>query len=101
MSSTAPHQALYRRWRAQRFSEIVGQTAVVETLRNAVRTDRVSHAILFVGPSVNLAAVERVAEQLDSGPPEQHGGMLVVPKLGPTPPGFPRRPGMARKRPLA
>jgi DNA polymerase-3 subunit gamma/tau len=50
VSSTAPHQALYRRWRAQTFSEIVGQTAVVETLRNAVRSDRVSHAILFVGP---------------------------------------------------
>jgi len=50
VSSTAPHQALYRRWRAQRFSEIVGQTAVVETLQNAVRSDRVSHAILFVGP---------------------------------------------------
>jgi DNA polymerase III subunit gamma/tau len=50
VSSTAPHQALYRRWRAQTFSQIVGQEAVVETLRNAVRTDRVSHAILFVGP---------------------------------------------------
>ena len=50
MSSTTPHQALYRRWRAQTFSQIVGQEAVVETLRNAVRTDRVSHAILFVGP---------------------------------------------------
>ena len=50
MSSTVPHQALYRRWRAQTFSQIVGQEAVVETLRNAVRTDRVSHAILFVGP---------------------------------------------------
>ena len=49
-ASTAPHQALYRRWRAQTFSDIVGQTAVVETLRNAVRTDRVSHAVLFVGP---------------------------------------------------
>jgi len=47
---TAPHQALYRRWRAQTFAEIVGQTAVVETLRNAVRAGRVSHAILFVGP---------------------------------------------------
>jgi len=46
----APHQALYRRWRAQTFAEIVGQTAVVETLRNAVRAGRVSHAILFVGP---------------------------------------------------
>ena len=49
-ATTAPHQALYRRWRAQTFSEIVGQSAVVETLRNAVRTDRVSHAVLFVGP---------------------------------------------------
>jgi DNA polymerase-3 subunit gamma/tau len=49
-STTAPHQALYRRWRAQTFAEIVGQTAVVETLRNAVRSDRVSHAVLFVGP---------------------------------------------------
>ena len=50
MTSPVPHQALYRRWRAQTFSQIVGQEAVVETLRNAVRTDRVAHAILFVGP---------------------------------------------------
>ena len=50
MTTTVPHQALYRRWRAQTFAEIVGQAAVVETLRNAVRTDRVSHAVLFVGP---------------------------------------------------
>ena len=49
-SRPRPQQALYRRWRAQRFAEIVGQQAVVETLRNAVRTDRVSHAVLFVGP---------------------------------------------------
>jgi DNA polymerase-3 subunit gamma/tau len=50
VTSTVPHQALYRRWRAQTFAEIVGQEAVVETLRNAVRSDRVGHAILFVGP---------------------------------------------------
>jgi DNA polymerase-3 subunit gamma/tau len=50
VTSTVPHQALYRRWRAQTFGEIVGQEAVVETLRNAVRADRVSHAVLFVGP---------------------------------------------------
>jgi DNA polymerase III subunit gamma/tau len=50
VTSIVPHQALYRRWRAQTFAEIVGQDAVVETLRNAVRTDRVAHAILFVGP---------------------------------------------------
>jgi DNA polymerase III subunit gamma/tau len=50
VTSPVPHQALYRRWRAQTFNQIVGQEAVVETLRNAVRADRVSHAILFVGP---------------------------------------------------
>jgi DNA polymerase-3 subunit gamma/tau len=49
-ASIAPHQAIYRRWRAQTFSEIVGQGPVVETLRNAVRAGRVSHATLFVGP---------------------------------------------------
>jgi 16S rRNA (guanine527-N7)-methyltransferase len=58
-------------------------------------------AILFVGPAVDIGAVARAAEQLGGGEPEDHGGLLVVPKLGPTPPGFPRRPGMARKRPLA
>ncbi len=50
MNAAVPHQAIYRRWRAQTFGEIVGQEAVVETLRNAVRTDHVAHAILFVGP---------------------------------------------------
>ncbi|KRT62881.1 MAG: polymerase III subunit gamma and tau, DNA polymerase III subunit gamma/tau protein [Chloroflexi bacterium CSP1-4] len=46
----AAHQALYRRWRAQRFDQIVGQTAVVETLRNGVRLGRLAHGFLFVGP---------------------------------------------------
>ncbi len=50
MSSTAPHQAIYRRWRAQTFGQIVGQQAVVETVRNGVRSGRTSHAYLFVGP---------------------------------------------------
>ena len=50
MTAEIPHQALYRRWRAQTFSEIVGQEAVVATLRNAVATGRVAHAILFTGP---------------------------------------------------
>lgn len=50
MSSTEQHQAIYRRWRAQTFGQIVGQQAVVETLRNAVRSGRTAHAYLFVGP---------------------------------------------------
>ena len=58
-------------------------------------------AVLLVGPSADPAAVARVSEQLGGGEPEEHPGILVVPKLAPTPPGFPRRPGVARKRPLA
>jgi DNA polymerase-3 subunit gamma/tau len=50
VSSTAPRQAIYRRWRAQTFGQIVGQQAVVETLRNGVRSGRTFHAYLFVGP---------------------------------------------------
>ena len=50
MTAGTAHQALYRRWRAQTFSEMVGQEAVVATLRNAVATGRVAHALLFTGP---------------------------------------------------
>ncbi len=50
MTAGTPRQAIYRRWRAQTFSEIVGQEAVVATLRNAVATGQVAHAILFTGP---------------------------------------------------
>jgi 16S rRNA (guanine527-N7)-methyltransferase len=58
-------------------------------------------AILFVGPSADPAAVAAVAAKLGGGPPELHEGLLVIPKVAPAPPGFPRRPGMAAKRPLA
>jgi len=47
---TTPHQAIYRRFRSKTFGQVVGQDAVVETLRNAVRLERVSHGLLFVGP---------------------------------------------------
>ena len=58
-------------------------------------------AILFVGPSADPAAVETVAEKLAAELAESPPGLLVLPKLGPTPRGFPRRSGVARKRPLA
>jgi 16S rRNA (guanine527-N7)-methyltransferase len=57
--------------------------------------------ILFVGPSADTEAVGLVAGKLGGGPPELHSGLLVVAKVAPTPPGFPRRAGMAAKRPLA
>ncbi len=48
--SEAPYQSLYRRYRPQRFSEMVGQDHVVMALRNAVRDEKVAHAYLFSGP---------------------------------------------------
>jgi 16S rRNA (guanine527-N7)-methyltransferase len=58
-------------------------------------------AILFVGPSAEVDRVTRVAERLAGELAESPLGLLVLRKLGPTPQGFPRRPGVARKRPLA
>src|SRR5439155_3071821 len=58
-------------------------------------------AVLWLGPSADLGELARVAELLGGGAPETRAGLVVVPKLLPTPAGFPRRPGVARKRPLA
>lgn len=49
-SDAAVHRALYRRFRAQHFAEVVGQDPIVATLRRAVTTGKVAHAYLFVGP---------------------------------------------------
>ena len=43
-------QALYRKWRSRTFEEVVGQEHIMQTLRNALREDRVAHAYLFSGP---------------------------------------------------
>jgi 16S rRNA (guanine527-N7)-methyltransferase len=58
-------------------------------------------AILWLGPSADLDAVGRVSEQLGGSAPVLREGLAVLRKVAPTPPGFPRRPGIARKRPLA
>jgi 16S rRNA (guanine527-N7)-methyltransferase len=58
-------------------------------------------AVLWLGPTADTALVERVSVQLGGGAPELHDGLVVVPKRAPTPPGFPRRTGVARKRPLS
>jgi 16S rRNA (guanine527-N7)-methyltransferase len=57
--------------------------------------------VLWVGPSVQLERVAAVAERLSSAVEPAPDGFVVLRKTGPTPPGFPRRPGVARKRPLA
>jgi DNA polymerase-3 subunit gamma/tau len=44
------YQVLARKWRPQRFDEVVGQRAITQTLRNAIKGERIAHAFVFAGP---------------------------------------------------
>jgi 16S rRNA (guanine527-N7)-methyltransferase len=56
--------------------------------------------VLWVGPSVDTDRVARVAEQIGGELAESGDGLLILRKVRPTPEGFPRRTGVASKRPL-
>ena len=43
-------QVFYQKWRPQTFDQVVGQEKITRTLRNAVDSDRISHAYIFCGP---------------------------------------------------
>jgi 16S rRNA (guanine527-N7)-methyltransferase len=57
--------------------------------------------VLYVGPSADPERVQRVANRVGGGEVSAEPGLLVIPKIAHTPDGFPRRPGVAKKRPLA
>lgn len=44
------YQALYRKYRPQRFEDVVGQRHIIQTLKNAIDQNRIGHAYLFCGP---------------------------------------------------
>jgi 16S rRNA (guanine527-N7)-methyltransferase len=58
-------------------------------------------AILWLGEQADLERLAVASELLGAGFPEIHDGLAVLRKAAPTPPGFPRRAGLAKKRPLA
>ena len=58
-------------------------------------------AVLWLGKSADLDAVTTVAARLGGDTPEEHEGLAVIAKVAPTPEGFPRRAGVAKRRPLA
>ena len=58
-------------------------------------------AILWLAASADRDAVAAVAARLNGRLEEDLDGLVVLRKRGPTPAGFPRRPGIAKKRPLA
>jgi DNA polymerase-3 subunit gamma/tau len=71
-------QSLYRRHRPRTFDEVVGQEAVVRTLRNAVERDKVHHAYLFVGSrgtgKTSMAKILAASLNCEHGPTTQPCG---------------------------
>ena len=57
--------------------------------------------VLWVGDTAEPSRIAEVARHVGGELTAELDGLLVLSKTGPTPPGFPRRPGIARKRPLA
>jgi 16S rRNA (guanine527-N7)-methyltransferase len=57
--------------------------------------------VLYVGPTADPEQVQRVADRVGGGEVFEEPGLLVIPKIAHTPDGFPRRSGVAKKRPLA
>jgi len=57
-------------------------------------------AIVWLGRSADRSALARTAERVGGHLESESAGLAILRKVEPTPPGFPRRPGMAKKRPL-
>jgi len=61
------YEVLARKWRPQQFDDVVGQDHVTQTLKNAIESDRLAHAYLFVGPrGIGKTSIARIfAKALD------------------------------------
>jgi len=66
------YEVLARKWRPQQFDDVVGQRHVTDTLKNAIKTGRIAHAYLFVGPrgigKTTIARIFAKALNCEKGP---------------------------------
>jgi DNA polymerase-3 subunit gamma/tau len=76
-----PYRVLARKYRPQRFSELIGQDAMVTTLANAIRRDRLAHAFLMTGVrGVGKTSTARlIAKALNCVGPDGAGGPTIDP----------------------
>src|ERR1700754_96683 len=79
--SPAPYRVLARKYRPRNFSELIGQEAMVQTLENAIRRDRIAHAFLLTGVrGVGKTSTARlIAKALNCIGPDGQGGPTITP----------------------
>src|ERR1700749_996480 len=79
--SPAPYRVLARKYRPQRFSELIGQDAMVQTLGNAIKRGRLAHAFLMTGVrGVGKTSTARlIAKALNCIGPDGTGGPTIDP----------------------
>src|SRR4026207_431018 len=72
------YQVLARKWRPQKFEDVLGQQAVTRTLKNALKSKRIAHAFVFSGPrgcgKTTTARILARALSCGQGPPPDAGG---------------------------
>jgi DNA polymerase-3 subunit gamma/tau len=81
MPDSTPYRVLARKYRPQRFSELIGQDAMVTTLGNAIKRDRLAHAFLLTGVrGVGKTSTARlIAKALNCVGPDGQGGPTIDP----------------------
>ena len=80
-ASAQPYRVLARKYRPQTFSELLGQDAMVQTLGNAIKRDRLAHAFLMTGVrGVGKTSTARlIAKALNCIGPDEQGGPTIDP----------------------
>ena len=81
MTTSQPYRVLARKYRPQTFAELIGQDAMVTTLGNAIKRDRLAHAFLLTGVrGVGKTSTARlIAKALNCIGPDGQGGPTIDP----------------------